>query len=308
LENFSGILENAHFDSHMEVFRAEKEIRSPQTLEEILDPKSHLVSPSSDPIHRRAAIHSAQSSQAHRPVPASPAGGLAASSEGVLLREVQALTPGRIAQPASTSRESTPKTGETMKKITFHDDANQSLDLNTIEAEDFLDAYKNFMYKVGWDAGYDDFTIRTVIDDIALKFCCDRKHNYSPAKGKFTSYLAIVVRNMCSNEMRKNNRHVFQDEQMLDATCCENGNFSNGLAHSIRAAQCEEMLRKALEQMSEKVCSRRKMEAFTRLVIDEERPADVARNTRLDISEIYQIKAQMLPRFRTILRRLDEAC
>ena len=60
--------------------------------------------------------------------------------------------------------------------------------------------------------------------------------------------------------------------------------------------------------MSEKVRDRRKMEAFTQLVIDEERPDDVARNTRMNIHEIYQVKAQLLPRFRAILRRLDEAC
>ena len=182
-------------------------------------------------------------------------------------------------------------------------------DLDSIMAEEFFATYKNFLFAVGRRITSDSHVIMTAIDDLAIQLCCKRKHNFDPTRGtSFKSYLAAMMRNRCYTEMRWDKKYVFLDEAMLDATCRETGDISNLLEHALRADQCDRMIRQALRQMSEKVRDRRKMEAFTRLVIDEERPADVARNTRMDIHEIYQVKAQLLPRYRAILRRLDDAC
>lgn len=182
-------------------------------------------------------------------------------------------------------------------------------DLDSILAEEFFATYRNFLVAVGRRITSDFHVIMTAIDDIAIQLCCNRKHHFDPTRGtSFTAYLAAMMRNRCYNEMRRNKKLVFLDEEMLDATCRETGDSCNFLELVLRADQRKKLIRKALEQMSDKVRDHQKMDAFIQLVIDEERPADVARNTHLTITEIYQIKAQLLPRFRTILRRLDDAC
>lgn len=176
-------------------------------------------------------------------------------------------------------------------------------DLDTITPEEFYATYKNFMFKVGRQNGYDQFIVGTAIDDLILKICCERKHDYNPEK-PFASYLAKAVKNTCCNLWRPEDRYKILKDQLT----LWYDEYSDDLLRARREVYRSELLRKALDRLSRKVSDKQKMEAFTQLVIDEERPADVARHTRLNISEIYQIKAQLLPRFRTILRCLDTAC
>lgn len=175
--------------------------------------------------------------------------------------------------------------------------------LSTIEADEFYKTYAGFMYTVGKSSGYEHTIVVEAIDDLVLKFCCERKHSYNSGK-PFKSYLAAAVRNACCNLCRPEYRYRALKNELSD----HYDECSDAMERSLQEVRRHELLREALDRLSRKVRNTLKMKVFERLVVREEKPADVAKDLRLDIQDIYEIKANLLKCFRPLLRHLDDAC
>lgn len=189
-----------------------------------------------------------------------------------------------------------------MKKDTRHDDAFDYPELDKMSAEDFYRIYRNFMYSIAKservDYGTADLAINDVMITIFMKHAC----HFDPQKSRFSNYLATMVRNACRNQKRREHRYVNFEAEELTRLSEENGAVTPENAYD--ADELRKWIREGIRILRKETRSKLMVDAFVMMVIDEERPKDIAKKLNVRPDYISLAKNRCLPRLRAIIREI----
>lgn len=189
-----------------------------------------------------------------------------------------------------------------MKKDTHHDINFDYPELDSMDDNEFYRIYKVNMYSVAWnenmDKGEADLAISNVMQTIFMKHAC----HYNPAKGRFTNYLATMVRNACRSLRRGERRYVNCDEDELVRVCEENGATTR--VSEYLPGEISQFIDEAIRILRKEVHSQLMVDAFVMMVLEGERPIEVARKLNVRPDYVSLAKNRCLPRLRAILRKL----
>ncbi len=189
-----------------------------------------------------------------------------------------------------------------MKKETRHDEAFDYPNLSTMSAHDFYKTYMDFMYSIALkkcsDHGMADMAINDVMLTIYVKHGC----HFNPQQGRFSNYLATMVRNACKSLMRKNSKYVNIEEEALVRLCDEN-HASAGLM-PCEAKEIRQWVDEGIRRLRKEIRSQLMVDAFVMALIDEERPMDIAKKLNVRPAYVSLAKNRCLPRLRAILMRI----
>lgn len=192
-----------------------------------------------------------------------------------------------------------------MKKETSHDEAFDYPNLNTMSARDFYKTYTGFMYSVALkkcsDHGLADMAVNDVMMTIYVKHGC----HFNPQKGRFSNYLATMVRNACRTLMRKDSKYVNIEEEALVHLCDEN-HATAGLA-SCEANEIRQWVDEGIRRLRKEIRSQLMVDAFVMALINEERPMDIAKKLNVRPAYVSLAKNRCLPRLRAILMKIKRA-
>ena len=133
---------------------------------------------------------------------------------------------------------------------------------------------------------------------IFMKHKCYYDHN----KGKFSNYLATMVRNACRSLKRKERWFVDYEEADMVRICEENGAVANFKKHELD--EIREMIEEGIISLRKKKRSTLMLDAFTMMFIEDERPKYIAEKLNVRADYVSLAKNHCLPALRAILREI----
>ena len=183
-----------------------------------------------------------------------------------------------------------------------HDNAFDYPELEKMSADEFYRTYKGFMYAVAMKEKVDHGQAETAIDDVLETIFMKRACYYDAKTGKFSNYLATMVRNACRNLKRKGRRYVHYEESDMVRICEENGAVSRDKTHDVD--DIRRWISAGIKTLRMEVRSQLMVDAFVMSFIDGERPKDVAITLNVRPDYVSLAKNHCLPRLRTIIRKM----
>ena len=175
--------------------------------------------------------------------------------------------------------------------------------LATISADDFYKTYLKYMFSVARSETINHYDADDVVSNVMCKIFVEKKCTYNPERGPFLPYLATMVRNEARSFYRKERRYQCFDEQNMERLCDDSGMTCQIKACSKEVAAWVE---EGIHQLRKEVRSQLQVEAFIMMVIHEERPMDVAKKLNVRPDYVSLAKKRCLPRFRSILLKIDQ--
>ena len=172
--------------------------------------------------------------------------------------------------------------------------------------EDFYKTYKQFMYAVAHNAGYDYHTADDAINEVLIRLstkCC----KFDPKRGKFRSYLAQMVRHACSNLKRDwYKEFAFEPEEV--ALISDQGSSTFSPAMFVQQEEHKQIMLDALDKLGEMNLDPQKVRAFRMTFWDGERPQDVAKALSMAPAEVHQATFRIMKQYyRPLIKKLDDA-
>lgn len=178
---------------------------------------------------------------------------------------------------------------------------------NDAIVDNFFNTYRGFMYTVAREAGYDYHIASLGINDVLIRLTSSKGCDFDRKKGRFSSYLAQMVKNMCYNQNRRWKREIPHADDEMEIICDQND--STDSARIVLQDDQSQMLQKATRLLKQEITEPKKMEAFLLTVIHGESVKEVAKKLKKTTAFVSMQKFRLTSRFRDILERLERtAC
>lgn len=189
-----------------------------------------------------------------------------------------------------------------MKKETQFDDAFDFPELSRMSAKVFYSTYRNFMHSIARSEGLDHGQADMAIDDVLITIFMKHACYFDPKKSRFSNYLATMVRNACRSLRRRDHRYVNVEEEGLVRACEENGAVTGNCAYE--PGEIRGYVEEGIRILRKEVRSQLMVDAFAMMLLDEERPMDIARKLNVRPDYVSLAKNRCLPRLRAIVREI----
>ena len=177
-------------------------------------------------------------------------------------------------------------------------------DLNNMGSEEFYKTYIGFMYYITHEEGLDRYMADLVIDDVMIIIFMKRRCYYNPKKGKFRNYLATMVRNASRSVKRRERRYISYHAEEMETICDARDNDLLTMASSFEDVDIHKLIAEGIKILRTQVRSQLMVDVFVMMVIDHERPVDIAKKMNVSADYVSLAKKRCLPRLGTILREL----
>lgn len=189
-----------------------------------------------------------------------------------------------------------------MEKDTRHDDLFDYPELDKMRAEDFFRIYKSFMYSITKSERLNRSDADLAIDDVMITIFMKHACHFDPKKSRFSNYLAAMVRNACRSLKRHERRYVNYEEEELMRLCEGNGAVTSN--REFDAEELRKWIHEGIRILRKKMRSKLMVDAFVMMVIDGERPKDIAKKLNVRPDYVSLAKTRCLPRLRAILQEM----
>jgi RNA polymerase sigma factor (sigma-70 family) len=164
---------------------------------------------------------------------------------------------------------------------------------------EFEASYQPFIRQVGVAAGVARETLADMVQDVLLTVVrVIPGFAYDPARGRFRSWLARIVRSRCNDLARRNRRDAALRARLFDLPLA-------WVEHS-EIKQCGsavDALRTALEVLR-RTTRPRSWQCFEQHVLHQRRAADVAQELGATVNAVYLNSARIMTRVEVECRRL----
>ena len=191
-----------------------------------------------------------------------------------------------------------------MTNETRHKEAFDYPELDKISAKDFYNTYRSFMFSIAHKEHLDYYQADMAIDDVMLTIYVKHACHFNPQKGRFSNYLATMVRNASRSLKRREHRYMYFEESDLVRMGEEKGAVANDKPQE--AEDIRKCIDEGIQMLRKEVRSQLMVDAFVMTVIDQERPIDVARKLDVRPDYVSLAKNRYLPRFRAIIKAIME--
>ena len=186
------------------------------------------------------------------------------------------------------------------KKTTFE---NGHVQLDTITPDEFHRTYRNYMAAVAAGEGLDHQQVDEVIDNVMITIFVRKKCTYKADRGPFMPYLRVMVRNEARSLLRKERHYQCYEEKDMERLCDESGMCCQ-MKTGVRELGDE--IQEGLRRLRAEMRSPLQFDAFAMMVIGGGRPKEIAERLGVRPDYVSLAKLRCLPRFRAILREIEE--
>ncbi len=191
-----------------------------------------------------------------------------------------------------------------MNKETRNDFDFNNPNLDGMSTREFFDIYKKLMFSVAIKEGLDKGDADMAVDDVMLTIFVKKACNFDPKKSHFSTYLTTMVRNACRSLKRREHRYMYFEEEDMIQIFEENGALVQD--KELEAKEIRKCIDEGIQILRQEVRSQLMVDAFVMMVIDEERPKDIAQKLNVRPDYVSLAKNRCLPKLRAILRRIME--
>ncbi|MDP6504298.1 MAG: sigma-70 family RNA polymerase sigma factor [Planctomycetota bacterium] len=167
--------------------------------------------------------------------------------------------------------------------------------------EEFYELYSPLVRLRGSDRGLASAELDDLSQEVMVSiFQGEKQFRYDRARGRFRDYLRTIIDRRAIDLLRKRRENEQLDELKSYGREPES-NDHHEMERRWELAWQEQMLRQGLFELEEE-SSVPSFQAFHRVVMCGQKPADVARELEMNVDNIYLIKHRLLKRLRDLIQ------